>query len=92
MVKKNVSLVHIHNKLLKFRKIKCNELCGIQRFSCKCPCSQFILIYKEKEIGMSDFIFLNGELSVTESRESRATLYSTYLHYVLQDHYSVMYD
>lgn len=61
MVKKNVSLVHIHNKLLKFRKIKCNELCGIQRFSCKCPCSQFILIYKEKEIGMSDLIFLNGE-------------------------------
>ena len=92
MVWKNVSLVHIQNKLLKFWKVKCNELSGIQPFNCKCPCSLFILIYTEKEIEMSDFIFLDRETfgDVDIVFYSSSSHYVLSLHYEL--HYSLLYD
>ena len=73
MFRKNISLGYMLHILLKFRKLqsqysckvffpfkernKCDESCCILPFSFNCPCSQWILIYLEKESGILSFIF-----------------------------------
>ena len=57
----NFSLNFVMKVILVQRQNKYSELCGNQRFGFNRPCRQFVLIYLQKEIEMSDFTFLNRE-------------------------------